>query len=171
MSSQRTRRQLDQQAREHVPARALHPRGPVLVRPLETRPVVARPMAAPSRDASTGSGGYRCVGEQDGSHLLEGAHERGRISGVPDSSRVAACRRIARSTCCDGRTDNRRTVSLSDKPVEYDRRRYEDRCARIPSRPGTNGFHEQAGYISATVFAITSKCDLERRGRPYIYRE
>ena len=51
-----------------------------------------------------------------------------------------------------------------------DRRRYEDRCARIPSRPGTNGFHKQAGYITATVFAIASKCDLQRRGRPYIYR-
>jgi hypothetical protein len=59
-------------------------------------------------------------------------------------SRKAACRRIARSTWCDGRTVNRRTVSLSDKPVACDRRRYEDRCARIPSRPGTNGFHEQA---------------------------
>ena len=55
-------------------------------------------------------------------------------------SRKTACRRIARSTCCDGQTVNRRTVSLSDKPVECDRRRYEDRCARIPSRPGTNGF-------------------------------
>ena len=64
---------------------------------------------------------------------------------------------------------NRRTVSLSDKPVACDRRRYEDRGARIPSRPGTDGFHEEAGYITATVFAITSKCDLQRRGRPYIY--
>ena len=80
-------------------------------------------------------------------------------------SRKTACRRIARSTCCDGQTVNRRTVSLSDKPVECDRRRYEDRCARDPSRPGTNGFHSQAGYITATVFAITSKCDLQRRGR------
>jgi hypothetical protein len=76
-----------------------------------------------------------------------------------------------RGALCDGRTVKRRTVSLSDKPVACDRRRYEDRCARIPSRPGTNGFHKQAGYITATVFAIASKCDLQRRGRPYIYRE
>ena len=47
-------------------------------------------------------------------------------------------------------TVNRRTVSLSDKPVDCDRRRYEDRCARIPSRPGAARLHEQAGYIAAT---------------------
>ena len=61
-----------------------------LVRPLETRPVVARPMAAPGRDASPASVGHRRVGEQDGPHLLEGPHERGRISRVPGSSRVSS---------------------------------------------------------------------------------
>ena len=50
--------------RKHVPAGALHPRRPVLVRLFETRPIVARPMAAPSRDASTASGGDRRVGRE-----------------------------------------------------------------------------------------------------------
>ncbi len=103
---------------------------------------------------------------------MEGPDERGGISPVPGSNRVTQTPFGFRGAlCCDGQTVNRRTVSLSDKPVDCDRRRYDDRCARIPSRPGANGFHEQAGYITATVFAITSKCDLQRRGRPYIYRE
>ena len=30
-----------------------------------------------------------------------------------------------------------------------DRTLYEDRCARIPSRPEAQGLHKQAGYIDA----------------------
>ena len=41
-----------------------------------------------------------------------------------------------------------------DKPVDCDRRRSEDRCARIPSRPGANRFHEQAGGRQTLTAAI-----------------
>ena len=56
-------------------------------------------LVAPGRDASTAPGGDRRLGEQDGPHLLEGPHERGRISPVPGSSRVTyLILWIARST-------------------------------------------------------------------------
>jgi hypothetical protein len=56
------------------------------------------------------------LGEQDGSDLLEGPDERGGISPVPGSNRVKQTPFGLRGAlCCDGRTVNRRTVSLSDK--------------------------------------------------------
>lgn len=74
--------------------------------------------------------------------------------------------RIARDVWCDGLTVNRRTVSLSDKQVERDRRRYEDRCARIPSRPGAAGSTNRPDTLTQTALAITSGFALQRRGRP-----
>ena len=55
-------------------------------------------------------------------------------------------------------------ISLSDKPVDRDRRRYEPvRADSIKAM--SHGLHERAGYITATVFAIAHEVTLATEGQ------
>ena len=150
----------DQQAREHVPATALYPRRPVVVPVPEARSVRARHVAPRRRGPQAPAGRGGRARQQDGPDLLESAHKRGGIPAVSGLRRVGGfdptvvLRGFFR---CDGPTVNRRTASLTDKPVYRDRRRYEDRCARIPSRPGADGSTSRPDTLTQTVLSDHSE--------------
>ena len=66
----------NQQARKHVPPPAIRPRRPGALRAHEARPLVPRRMAPPGRRAQSSKRRGGRARQQDGPHLLEGAHQR-----------------------------------------------------------------------------------------------